>query len=327
AGGSSIGRGSGNLAVKVGCLCSLTLQNVVLILAIRHIRTRPGDMFFASSAVVLAEVVKFAISCCLLAKQCGSWQAFSRLVWLGTVGDPLDCLKISVPAVVYVLQNNLLYVAIENLDPVTYQVTYQLKLLTTALFSVAMLKRRLTPRQWLSLVALAAGVALVQCQSIGADDGAGTKGAIVQRPWLGLTAVLAASLMSGFAGVYFEFVLKSTGKSLWWRNTQLSVEGVLLGLITALLGDGSRMLQLGFLHGYDKWVVGVVLLQSVGGLAVAMVVQYTDNIVKGFAASAAILLACLVSVLAFDLRLGWELLVGGGLVVGAIFGYATGGGR
>uniref|UniRef100_A0A1I8H9N5 UDP-galactose translocator n=1 Tax=Macrostomum lignano TaxID=282301 RepID=A0A1I8H9N5_9PLAT len=271
-------------------------------------------MFFASSAVVLAEVVKFAISCCLLAKQCGSWQAFSRLVWLGTVGDPLDCLKISVPAVVYVLQNNLLYVAIENLDPVTYQVTYQLKLLTTALFSVAMLKRRLTPRQWLSLVALAAGVALVQCQSIGADDGAGTKGAIVQRPWLGLTAVLAASLMSGFAGVYFEFVLKSTGKSLWWRNTQLSVEGVLLGLITALLGDGSRMLQLGFLHGYDKWVV-------------AMVVQYTDNIVKGFAASAAILLACLVSVLAFDLRLGWELLVGGGLVVGAIFGYATGGGR
>lgn len=42
------------------------------------------------------------------------------------------------------------------------QVTYQLKILTTALFSVSMLGKRLGFYQWLSLLFLMAGVTLVQ---------------------------------------------------------------------------------------------------------------------------------------------------------------------
>lgn len=54
---------------------------------------------------------------------------------------PIDMLKMAVPACLYVLQNNLNYLAISNLDGPTYQLLYQLKILTTALFSVLMLKR------------------------------------------------------------------------------------------------------------------------------------------------------------------------------------------
>ena len=42
------------------------------------------------------------------------------------------------------------------------QVTYQLKILTTAFFSVSMLGKRLGLYQWLSLVFLMTGVTLVQ---------------------------------------------------------------------------------------------------------------------------------------------------------------------
>lgn len=44
----------------------------------------------------------------------------------------------------------------------SFQVTYQLKILTTALFSVLMLRKSLSRVQWVSLLLLFAGVAIVQ---------------------------------------------------------------------------------------------------------------------------------------------------------------------
>lgn len=76
-----------------------------------------------------------------------------------------DCWKLSIPAVLYVLQNNLQFVAASNLDPTTFQVAYQLKILTTALFSVIMLRRKLGADKWAALVVLAVGVGIVQIQA------------------------------------------------------------------------------------------------------------------------------------------------------------------
>lgn len=67
-----------------------------------------------------------------------------------------------IPAGLYTLQNNLLFIALSNLDAATYQVTYQLKILTTALFSVLMLGKKLDSTKWISLVFLMIGVSLVQ---------------------------------------------------------------------------------------------------------------------------------------------------------------------
>ncbi|KAL8917101.1 MAG: hypothetical protein Q9208_008140 [Pyrenodesmia sp. 3 TL-2023] len=73
-----------------------------------------------------------------------------------------DSWKLAVPACLYVLQNSLLYFAISNLDTAIFQVTYQFKILPTALFSVIMLGRRLSLRKWLALALLMFGVAVVQ---------------------------------------------------------------------------------------------------------------------------------------------------------------------
>ncbi|TIA17229.1 nucleotide-sugar transporter [Aureobasidium pullulans] len=62
----------------------------------------------------------------------------------------------------YTLQNSLQYVAVSNLDAATFQITYQLKILTTAIFSITMLGHTLGLRKWSSLLLLIVGVAIVQ---------------------------------------------------------------------------------------------------------------------------------------------------------------------
>ena len=55
------------------------------------------------------------------------------------VDKPMESLKLLIPSLLYVVQNNLLFVAVSNLDPGTYQITSQLKTLVTALFSATIL--------------------------------------------------------------------------------------------------------------------------------------------------------------------------------------------
>ena len=55
----------------------------------------------------------------------------------------------------------------------------------------------------------------------GVGAGAGEGGPHKDNILLGLVITLAACLTSGFAGVYFELVLKGTNTSLWIRSTQL----------------------------------------------------------------------------------------------------------
>lgn len=93
------------------------------------------------------------------------------------------------------------------------QVTYQLKILTTALFSVLMLNKKLSPQQWSALVILFVGVALVQFRPEDSKSPK-TSGSSAQKPLMGLLAVILSCFMSGFAGVYFEKILKGTKQSL-----------------------------------------------------------------------------------------------------------------
>lgn len=301
-------------------LVLLTLQNALLILVMRYTRTRKGDMYFATTAVVLSEGLKVLTSLMILATQEGTFIKLMCYLRDNIWRQPLDCLKVSVPAFIYTLQNNLLYIALSNLDAATFQVSYQLKILTTALFSVLMLKKKLSPQQWSALVILFVGVALVQFRP---EDSKSSKTATTdQRPSVGLFAVILSCFMSGFAGVYFEKILKGTKQSLWLRNVQLGSMSVIIGLITMEIKDGPKIQERGFFFGYDYVVWIVIVFQSLGGLLVAVVVKYADNILKGFATSAAIVLSCIASIYLFDFKLSFPFTTGAFLVIISVYIYS-----
>lgn len=197
--------------------------------------------------------------------------------------------------------------------------TYQLKILTTALFSVLMLGKPLSRLQWLALFILFCGVALVQVQPSNSSQ---SKVAVEQRPLLGLVAVLIQCCLSGFAGVYFEKILKGTNQSIWLRNVQLGIIGSVIGLITMEINDGPKVTEKGFFFGYDYVVWTVICLQSFGGLVVAVVVKYADNILKGFATSGAIIISCIAAIYFFDFHLSLQFFVGATLVIISVFMYS-----
>ena len=64
--------------------------------------------------------------------------------------------------------------------------------------------------------------------------------------------------------------------------------------------DYEQLRDYGMLQGFDGVVWTVVLLNSCGGLLVAAVMKYADNIVKCFAAALAILSGTLISVPLFN---------------------------
>lgn len=227
-------------------------------------------------------------------------------------------MQVCVPSFLYVIQNNLLYTSASNLDAATYQVTYQLKILTTALFTVLILKRQLIRTQWAALLVLLIGVVFVQLAETSPSTASTT---VEQNRFIGFTAALGACVLSGFAGIFFEKILKGSDISVWVRNVQLSFLSLPLGLFTAFVNDYRAISDKGFFFGYDGFVIYVIVLQALGGLIVAMVVKYADNILKGFATSLAIVISCIASIYLFDFVLTFQFMFGVVLVIGSIYLY------
>ncbi|KZC10623.1 UDP-galactose translocator [Dufourea novaeangliae] len=242
----------------------------------RYARIRSGDMFLSSTAVFMAEIVKLLTCLVLVFYEEGNFVKFCNSLYLNIIKQPIDTLKVCVPSLLYIIQNNLLYVSASNLDAATHQVTYQLKILTTAFFAVVILRRSLRNTQWGALILLVIGVVLVQ---LAQNSKTTLPSGIEQNRVIGFSAALSACFLSGFAGIYFEKILKGSDVSVWMRNVQLSLLSLPFGLITCLINDGQVLQKQGFFFGYDLFVLYLVVLQAGGGLIVAMVVKcYVSNL-------------------------------------------------
>ena len=219
------------IQLKYVSLLTLVIQNSCLVLVMRYSRTLKGPQYITSTAVVMAELMKFVVSLIIYVRT----ESKSRKMSIATTmrdifGVGSEWMPMTVPAILYFIQNNLQYVAVSLLDAATFQVTYQFKIITTALFSVLMLNKSLSTRKWVSLGLLTCGIAIVQFPT-----GKPKTDAVIQSgfgtQFLGLLAVAVACILSGLAGVWFEKVLKGSTKSLFLRNVQLALFSLIPGLI------------------------------------------------------------------------------------------------
>ena len=261
---------------RVLLLLLLAWQTSVHTLLVRYSRGILHETYSTATALLCSEAVKLLFSFIFIAHA----QSFSRPDIMRQLAHNVQySLPMAVPALLFVAQSKLNYVALHYLDSSSYSILLQLKLLTTAGFAGVLLNKQLLGYQWRALLLLFVGVIVVQTRTnVSAAQSAAMSGShssecsesllsglclgsVLQHQWGTLAAVLQATL-SGLSGVYFEWKLKGDKAfTLWDRNMQLSMYGILFNLLSFLLSpsDFSALSRDSFFHGFSFPALSVVL--------------------------------------------------------------------
>lgn len=325
-------------------LFMMTAQNSTVVLCSRYTRAgiSTNDAYVINDLIMVQEIGKLILASALEYNATNGQLVQS--IQENIVNRPKDFFRILIPSLLYLVQNSLLYVAISNLTAPMFQVTYQCKLLTTAVVSVIMLQRKYSLKQWICLTALGLGVAIVvlgaqsDSKKDGDSDSENKDDANVQNLFVGLMAVTVACLCSAFAGVYFEFVLKRPTNdggearapvSMWMRNIQMAFFSICIAYInmvrdndrgvTGEMDENNNPIVKPFMHGFTGWVYVVVVLQAGGGLLVAAVIKYADNVLKGMATGVSVVTATFFSTFLFGTTLSMQFALGAGIILVSVY--------
>lgn len=270
--------------------------------------------FSSSSVVVLIELAKLsASSALLLARDRGS------LACCGEAVSFRAALPFAVPAALYAVNNNLVVHMQQLMDPVTFQVLSNLKIVATAAFYSLLLRQRLPARKWLALFLLTAAGAChagAMRQPEEEEEELAAHARLFITP-LGTAAIAAYCSISGLSAVYTERALKSGPLPLSLQNLFLYAFGVAINLAAYAASSPAA----GFFEGYSSWVAVIIATQALNGLLMSVIMKYDNSITRLFVISCSMLVNAALSVLLFHLRLTLLFFLAVGLICIAIHLY------
>ena len=280
-------RAATKAAVAKTCLTNLT--NIISLSQVN------GTHYNSSVAVLVTEIIKLPLTVMLLCYEKMSIGEACSQMYKDIVLSPMDTLKISIPALLYTVQNNCLFIAVGHLEAAVFQVSYQLKTLTTAVLTVVLLGRKQQLHQWFALLLLTAGAAMVQEPKKAAanvnSDGSAAASALA----VGLTATVVACVCSSVASVYLEKILVESKPSIWVRNAQLCLFTIPIAFVGTRMVEDKYIKEDGTpLHGFNAIVWAAILTNAAGGMLVATVMKFAGNILRNFAQALAIIVGGIV---------------------------------
>ncbi|XP_059307540.1 CMP-sialic acid transporter 2-like isoform X2 [Lycium ferocissimum] len=202
-----------------------------------------------------------------------------------------------IPAALYLVKNLLQYYIFAYVDAPGYQILKNLNIISTGILYQIILKRKLTEIQWAAFILLCAGCTTAQLNP--------SSDHVLQAPLQGWVMAIVMALLSGFAGVYTEAIIKKRpSRNINVQNFWLYVFGMIFNAFAIMTQDFDAVMN--------------------DGIAVSMVMKYADNIVKVYSTSVAMLLTAVVSVFLFGFHLSLAFFLGSTVVSVAIYLHSTG---
>ena len=308
------------LTIRNVILAGVCLQNAGYTL-IRKYSTITENV--SSKEILLtAEVIKMVVACWYTVtdreKSDAQGQGIDKLMWLIKNSS-----KMLVLAGIYGTMNILSFVALQYIGAGEFTICAQLKILTTAGFSVLILRTSMSWTRWRALALLVLGCTLVASPTFTGEQGSKTNEVLLSV--FGYAAVLTEVALSGFASIYFEKVVKSTTEvvTIWERNVQLGFYSIIMYscIIAYEWTDATNTRA-----PWSNWSILTVMVAAfgaAGGLLVAATLKYADSIMKTLAAAGAIVLSTVLGHMFLDGPLDVIVSIGGLCTIIAIANYTV----
>mmetsp|Transcript_31276 Transcript_31276/g.46151 ORF Transcript_31276/g.46151 Transcript_31276/m.46151 type:complete len:385 (-) Transcript_31276:121-1275(-) len=301
-------------STKIIVLCILCLQNSMFTILRRYSQGVLKEIYSKHEVLLVGELIKLVFSAIIIQRNLsGDSNIFSRLTYLVKKSKKMFGL-----AAIYGAMNILSFVALRNIGAGVFTICAQTKILTTATFSCIMLGREYSWARWRAMVSLMLGVLLftepIWNQVTGNRIQEG--GNVI----IGTMAVLTEVVLSGFASIYFEKVIKSDPEQLgiWERNFQLALGSIPVYMAFIVSNGGD---EAGYFGGWSKLALVLSLLGAAGGLLVALSIKHGDSILKTLATTGAIIISSLLDYLFLGGPLTPVMCIAGSQVVIAICNY------
>ncbi|KAK1315446.1 CMP-sialic acid transporter 4 [Acorus calamus] len=222
-----------------------------------------------------------------------------------------------IPAALYLVKNLLQYYIFAYVDAPAYQILKNLNIISTGVLYRIILKKKLSEVQWAAFIVLCAGCTTAQLNP--------SSDHVLQTPFQGWVMAIVMALLSGFAGVYTEAIIKKRpSRNINVQNFWLYVFGMIFNAIAILTQDFDAVMNQGFFHGYSLITACMILNHALSGIAVSMVMKYADNIVKVYSTSVAMILTAVVSVFLFGFHLSLAFFLGTTVVSVSIYLHSIG---
>ena len=220
------------------------------------------------------------------------------------------------PAFLYFINNNLVIFMLHQMDSATFQVLGNLKILTTAVLFYFIMGKNLSRLKWLSLFLLfIAGIFYVFGNLKSKDPGVnGSFDLLLDDMYithLGILMIIVYSFISGFSGVYSEYLLKVNFKNtIHTQNIYLYTFGTVFNLLTAYTSvevspDSMSLISFSIFNNFNAYTWAVIFSQVFTGFAMSIVMKHSSNITRLFIISASLIVTTVLSVLFFNLNLNF----------------------
>ena len=146
------------------------------------------------------------------------------------------------------------------------------------------------------------------------------KAASERNAIIGMASIIAACFISGFASIYLERILKDASNNLWATNIFLGVFSLLPAALPCIVDAVTNGIFHPFAY-FGFWAWTTVGANVLGGLVVALIMKYADNIQKSLAISASIVFTFVVTVAIGKAEASLMAILGSALVVASILAY------